>query len=78
MSGVKRKSPDEGHITLGFQISGNGKCTAHKKAMKAKVILYGEAIKTSTMWRGERGMAYNSFYMPSLGYRTPSTKLTIK
>jgi hypothetical protein len=28
------------------------------------------------MWRGERGMAYSSFYMPSMGYGTPSMKLT--
>jgi hypothetical protein len=34
--GVKRKSPEEGHRTLGFQISGDGKCNAHKKAMKEK------------------------------------------
>jgi hypothetical protein len=30
------------------------------------------------MWLGESGMAYNSFYMPSLGYGTPSTTLTKK
>jgi hypothetical protein len=34
VSGVKRKSPEEGHQTLGFQISDDGKCTAQKKAMK--------------------------------------------
>jgi hypothetical protein len=28
------------------------------------------------MWRGESGMAHNAFYMPSLGYGTPSTTLT--
>jgi hypothetical protein len=28
------------------------------------------------MWRGEIGIAYNSFYMPSLGYGTPATTLT--
>jgi hypothetical protein len=34
VSGVKRKAPEEGHITLGFQISGDGKCIDQKKAMK--------------------------------------------
>jgi hypothetical protein len=34
VSGVKSKSPEEGHRTLGFQISENGKCTAQKKAVK--------------------------------------------
>jgi hypothetical protein len=28
------------------------------------------------MWRGESGIAYNAFYMPSLGYGTPATTLT--
>jgi hypothetical protein len=51
--GVKRKSLEEGHRTLGFQISGGGKCNAQKKAMKEKAILYGEAIRNSTMWKGE-------------------------
>jgi hypothetical protein len=40
VSGKKRKSPEEGHITLGFQISGDGKCIAQKKAMKEKSILF--------------------------------------
>jgi hypothetical protein len=67
LSGVKRKAPEEGHRTLGFQISGDGKCTAQKKAMKEKAILFGEAIRSSTMWRGESGMAHNAFYMPNRG-----------
>jgi hypothetical protein len=69
--GVKRKDPEEGHRTLGFQISGDGKCNAQKMAMKEKSILYGEAIRSITMWRGESGMGYNAFYMPSMGYGTP-------
>jgi hypothetical protein len=73
--GMARKSPDEGHRTLGFQISMDGMCTA---VIKEKSILYGEAIKSSSMWQGESGMAYNSFYMMSLGYGTPTTTLTIK
>jgi hypothetical protein len=75
---VKGKALEEGHRTLGFQISGDGKCNAQKKAMKKKAILYGEAIRSSTMWRGESGMAYNAFYMPSLGYGTPATTLSKK
>jgi hypothetical protein len=75
---VKRKSPEEGHRTLGFQISGDGKCNAQKKAMKEKAILYGEAIRSSTMLIGEISMEYNAFYMPSLGYGTPATTLSMK
>jgi hypothetical protein len=76
VSGVKNKSPEEGHRTLGFQISGDGKYISQKKAMKEKVILFGEVGRSSTMWRGESGMAYNSFYIPILGYGTPATTLT--
>jgi hypothetical protein len=77
VSGVKRKAPEEEHnMTIGFQISGDGKCIAQKKAMKEKYILFGEAIRSSTMWRGESGMEYNACYMPSLGYGTPYTTLT--
>jgi hypothetical protein len=75
---VKRKSPEEEHRTLGFQISGDGKCIAKMKSMKKKAILFGEAIRGSTMWRGESGMAYNSFYIPSLEYGRPATALTKK
>jgi hypothetical protein len=75
---VKRKAPEEGHITLGFQISGDGKCNAHNKAMKEKALLYGEAIRSSSICRGESGMAYHAFYMPSLGYGTPATTLSKK
>jgi hypothetical protein len=67
VSGVKRKAPEEGHRTLGFQISGDGKCIAQKKAMKEKSILFVEAIRSSTMWRGESGMAYNSFFYAEPG-----------
>jgi hypothetical protein len=78
VSGVKRKASEEGHRTLGFQISDDGKYIAQKKAMIEKAILFGEAIKSITMWRGKSGMAYNSFYMLSLGYGTPATTLTNK
>jgi hypothetical protein len=38
VSGVKRNSPDEGHRTLGFKISGDGKYIAQKKAKTEKCI----------------------------------------
>jgi hypothetical protein len=41
--------------------------------MTEKAILFGESIRSSTMWRGESDMAYNSFYMPIYG--TPTTTL---
>jgi hypothetical protein len=75
-SGVKRKSVEEGHRTLSFHMSGNGRCEAHKKVMIDKAILYSNEIRNSTMWRGESAVAYNSIYMPSLVYGVPATKMT--
>jgi hypothetical protein len=46
--------------------------------MKEKAILFGEAIRSSTMWQGESGMEFNSFYMMSLGYGTLAMPLTKK
>jgi hypothetical protein len=60
---------------LGFHMSGDGKCEAHKKVMIDKVILYSNVIRNSTMWRGDRAVEYDSFYMPSLGYGVPATML---
>jgi hypothetical protein len=76
ISGVKKKSVEEGHRTLVFHMSGDGKCEAHKKVMIDKAILYSNAIRNSTMWIGENAVAYNSLYMPSLGYGVPATTLT--
>jgi hypothetical protein len=38
-SGVKRKAVEEGHRTLGFHMSGDGKCEARKKVMTDKAPL---------------------------------------
>jgi hypothetical protein len=73
---VKRKAVEGGHRTLGFHMSGDGKCEAHKKLMIDKALLYSNAIRNITMWRGESAVAYNSFYMPILGYGVPETTLT--
>jgi hypothetical protein len=75
-SGVKRKAPNEGHRTLGFFMSGDGTCSAQKKVMTEKASLYTTAMQRSSVWKGEFGLAYNSFYLPSLGYGTPATTLT--
>jgi hypothetical protein len=44
--------------------------------MTEKASLYATAIQRSSIWKGESGLAYNSFYLPSLGYGTPATTLT--
>jgi hypothetical protein len=75
-SGVKRKAPNEGHRSLGFFMTGDGTCTAHKKVMTEKASLYATAIQRSSVWKGESGLAYNSFYLPSIGYGTPATTLS--
>jgi hypothetical protein len=75
-SGVKRKAPNEGHRTLGFFMTGDGTCSAHKKVMTKKASLYATAIQRSSVWKGESRLVYNSFYLPSIGYGTPATTLT--
>jgi hypothetical protein len=56
-SGVKRKAPTEVHRTLGFFMTGNGTCTAHKKVMTEKESLYATTITRSSVWKGESGLA---------------------
>jgi hypothetical protein len=56
-SGVKRKAVEDGHRTLDFHASGDGKCEAHKKVMIDKAIMYSNATHNSTMWRGESAVA---------------------
>jgi hypothetical protein len=75
-SGVKRKAPNKGHRTLGFFMTVDGTCSAHKKVTTKKAYLYTTAIQRSSVWKGESGLAYNSFYLPSLGYGTPATTPT--
>jgi hypothetical protein len=77
-SGVKLKAPNEGHRTLGLFMTGDGTCTAHKKVMTEKASLYATAIKRSSVWKGESGIDYYSFYWPSIGFRTPATTLSHK
>jgi hypothetical protein len=74
-SGVKWKAPTEGHCTLGFFMKGDGTCTAHKKVMKENASLFATDITRSSVWKGESGLAYNSFYLPSIGYGTPAKTL---
>jgi hypothetical protein len=45
--------------------------------MKEKAIKYGEAIKSSSLQRGECAMAYNVCYMESLVYGTAATSLSM-
>jgi hypothetical protein len=72
----KRKAPEAGHITLGFHMTGDGTSSTHKKVMKEKVVLYGRAITSSSLWRSESAVAYYSFYLPSLGYGMCATTLS--
>jgi hypothetical protein len=77
ISAVKSKHVSQGHRTLGFHLCGEGTSRAHKKVMQEKAIKYGEAIKSSSLQRGECAMAYNSCYMASLGYGTAATSLSM-
>jgi hypothetical protein len=42
--------------------------SAHKKVMKEKAVLFGDAITSSSFWRSESAVAYDWFYLPSVGY----------
>jgi hypothetical protein len=77
-SGIKRKTPESGQRTLGFHMTGDDRCSAHKKVMKEKAFLFGEAIMFSSLWRNESAVAYNSFYLPSLGYGMCATTLSFQ
>jgi hypothetical protein len=48
-TGIKRKVATQGHITLGFHLTGDGTLSAHKKIMKCKAKEYTEAIISSTL-----------------------------
>jgi hypothetical protein len=72
------KSPEAGHRTLGFHMTGDGTISAHKKGMIKKSVLFGEAIMGSSLWRSESAIAYNSFYLPSLGYGMCKTRLSLQ
>jgi hypothetical protein len=74
-SSIKRKAQESGHRALGFHMTGDGSCIARKKVMKEKAVLFGEAIMCSSLWRNESAVAYNSFYLPSLGHGMCATIL---
>jgi hypothetical protein len=57
-------------------MTGDGTCAAHKKVMTEKASLYATVIQCSSVWKGESGLAYNSFYLPLTGYVTPEKTLT--
>jgi hypothetical protein len=56
-SGVNRKALNEGHLTLGFFITGDGTCSTQKKVMTEKASLYATAIHRNSIWKGESGLA---------------------
>jgi hypothetical protein len=61
---------------MGLFMTGDGICNGHKKVMTEKVSIYATSIQCSSIWKGESGLAYNSFYLPSIGYGTPTKTLT--
>jgi hypothetical protein len=48
-SGIKRKAVNQGHCTLGFNLTGDGTSIAHKNIMKTKAKGYSEAIISSSL-----------------------------
>jgi hypothetical protein len=78
VSGIKRKSPTEGHRTLGFFMTGDETSNEHKRVMKEKGLAYAMAIINSTLQHGECSMAYGAYSLPSLAYCTPATTLSYK
>jgi hypothetical protein len=78
ISGIKRKSPTEGHRTLGFFMTGDGTSNEHLRVMHEKGLAYAMAIRNSTLQRGECSMVYGAYYLPRLAYGTPATTLSYK
>jgi hypothetical protein len=78
VSRIKRKTPTEGHRTLGFFMTGDGNSNEHKQVMKEKGLAYAMAIRNSSLQRGKSSTAYGAYYMPSLAYGTPATTLSYK
>jgi hypothetical protein len=60
ISGIKRKSPTEGHRTLGFFMTGDGTSNEHRRVMNKKGLAYAMVIRNSTLQRGECSMAYGA------------------
>jgi hypothetical protein len=54
----------------------DGTCSAQKKVMAEKSSFYATAIQHSSILKGKSGLAYNSFYLTSLGYGASATTLT--
>jgi hypothetical protein len=59
-------------------MTGDGTSSLHKKVMKEKAVLFGEAIMCSSLWMNERTVAYTSCYLPNLGYGMCATTLSFK
>jgi hypothetical protein len=78
VSGIKQKTPTEGHRALVFFMKGDGTSNKHKRIMKEKGKDYVMAIRNSTLKCGECSIAYGAYYMPSLAYGTPATTLPYK
>jgi hypothetical protein len=77
-SGIKSKTPEAGHRTLGFHMTGDSTSSAHKKVIKENAVLFGESIMGSSIWRSESAVVYNSFYLPSLGCGMCATTLSLQ
>jgi hypothetical protein len=59
-------------------MTGYGTSSVHKKVMIEKAVLFGESIMGSSLWRSESAVAYNLFYLPSLGYGMCATTLSLQ
>jgi hypothetical protein len=44
--------------------------------MMDNIILHSEAVDSSKLWNSEASLAYNAFYMKSIGYGTLATSLS--
>jgi hypothetical protein len=60
ISGIKQKSPTEGHRTLGCFMTGDGTSNEHLQVMNEKGLACTMAIINSTLQRGECSMVYGA------------------
>jgi hypothetical protein len=78
VSGIKRKSPTEGHRTLGLCMTSDGTSSEHTRVMVEKGVKYATAIRNSMMQRRECSMACDVYYISRLAYSTPATTVSYK
>jgi hypothetical protein len=74
---VPRKEKDEPHRALGWMMTIDGKSISQHKVLFDKARLFASAIHGSRMIRQDAPIAYNCYFIASIGYTMAATKLSL-